>query len=47
MLQLKYVERIGLKDKKKIREKPKLTWKIVIQHDLKALHIANGIDMAC
>ncbi len=42
---VRQVEHIGLEDRKKRRDRPKLTWERVIQHDLewrKKIHIANS-----
>ncbi len=40
---VRQVEHIGLEDKKKRKGKPKLTWRKVVQYDLKALHISNDL----
>ncbi len=40
---IRQVEHIRLEDRKKRRGRPKLTWKRVVQHDLKALHIFEDL----
>ncbi len=40
---VRHVEHIGLEDRKKRNDRPKLTWRRVVQHDLEALHIPEDL----
>ncbi len=40
---LRQVEYIRLDDRKKRRSRPKLTWRRVVQHGLKVLHISDDL----